>query len=489
MRIIQLRSFLSSGDGICNTIVMMDKVLSKRYSSIIAVKGCDAEYVNHPRITIINSIDELCISTKDIVIYPYGEYDELGVDLLGVECKRILLYQNVTYPLFYGGIDNAIAKNCAEGQRYVRNAIGSFLKVIAPSQFSYNELVNMGWNRNDVYRLSLPVTTDKRGNTTNKKSDERKFLFVGRIVPNKKIEDVVRVFDYYRRHYYKNSTLKIAGSFNNDVYYDTLIKYIKAKNIANVEFLGHITDGELEELYISSDVFLCMSEHEGFCIPLIEAMSCRIPVVAYSATAVPDTMGDAGILLDNKDAKYVCDKIDKLFEDEQYRSTIIDGQIKHVDEFIKDDYEEKLFGIIEEIIDIETYEYDNSRIEFYEMLLREIKDRDDTELIDQINRIMEESKGIVIYGMGKVGKELLEILEIYHINVDSICDYNKAGEDYNGYTILSPSECVKRYSESVFIITIQNKVVIAEVIDALKELGVSSNNMFFYSNSFKKILA
>ena len=487
MKIVQIIGYLSYGDGIGNTIVEMDRVLSSHYNTQIAVNKCSSEYSNHPRVIIFQNIRELDIQPEDIVILHYGGEDPIAHDLMGVECKRILLYQNVTYPFFYAGIDNSTTVYCAEGQRYVRNIVGLFLKVIAPSWFSYNELIDMGWKKEDVYHLPLPVSLHKKEIEKKETGAKRQFLFVGRTVPNKKIEDVIRVFDYYRKNYYENSVLRLAGSFVDDAYTAALLRYIEEKKIRNVDFLGRVTNEELEELYKTSDLYLCMSEHEGFCMPLLEAMSYQIPVMAYSSTAVPDTMGDAGILLESKDSIDVCNKIDKLFSDLKYRLEIIDKQNQHLDSFIRNDYEKRLFNIIENVDGISSYEYDSSSFAFYRIQIREIEEYAKKDLHAQMQRIIGNGKPIITYGVGKVGLEFIQVLNSLDISIGAICDSNKYGQIIGNRKVLTPQKCVDKYSGGIYIITVQNRKAAMEIYDSLCGLGVTKQNIVFYSNRDKRI--
>ena len=487
MKILQIREYLSYGDGIGNTIMAMDRVISERYDTVIAVRQCSDEYESLARLVRFNTLDELDVQGDDIVIYHFGEWCSLLREFLDIKCKKVLMYQNVTFPHFYAGINDDISLNCSKAQKYVRNSASCFLKALTPSLFSQNELINMGWNSEDVYLLPLPVSLEKKNVTEKKKNEERTFLFVGRMVPNKKIEDVIRVFDFYRRNYYKNSYLKLVGDNSKDIYYRSLCKYIEKNNIKNVEFTGRVTDEKLEEMYRTSDIYLCMSEHEGFCIPLIEAMSYGIPVVAYNSTAVPDTMGDAGILLEKKDNKYVCERIDKLFNDLDYSLQLIEGQYRHLEKYIRNDCQDRLYSIIDEINSIESYEYDNDSWEFYRILLEEIDRNSKQGLLEQFKRISKKAPNIVIYGAGKVGTELIKLATELNVKFSAICDAGQYGKDLQGYTILSPQNCISQCKGAIYIITIQDKSIASQVADDLETMGVSKNNILYYSNTDKRI--
>lgn len=487
LRVIQIRTAIQYGDGMGNTMLLFDKILSKKYDTMIAVRSHSKELNEYDNLVKFDEVRELKIKRDDILLIHFGEKDELVEELLDYDGKRILVYQNVTYPFFFAGIDNCLFAKCAEGQRFVRSTVGNFLKAIAPSDFSYNELVEMGWEENDVYHLSLPVILRNSSITKSITRTERNFLFVGRIVPNKKIEDIIRVFDYYRKNYYSKSNLIIIGTVYNDSYYNSLQKYISRKRICNIEFLNHVSDEVLDRVYNESDIYLCMSEHEGFCIPLIEAMSYGIPVVAYNSTAVPDTMGDAGILLEKKDNKYVCERIDKLFNDLDYSLQLIEGQYRHLEKYIRNDCQDRLYSIIDEINSIESYEYDNDSWEFYRILLEEIDRNSKQRLLEQFKRISKKAPNIVIYGAGKVGTELIKLATELNVKFSAICDAGQYGKDLQGYTILSPQNCISQCKGAIYIITIQDKSIASQVADDLETMGVSKNNILYYSNTDKRI--
>ena len=488
MRIFQIRENLIYGDASGNILIIMDKLLSKHYDSYIAVNVHSDEYESYPRVICFKRLEDLDLQEDDIVIYHFGGFTTIGLELMRVACKRIILYQNVTYPFFYAGINENILEYCLKGQQYIRSVVGGFLRAIAPSSFSRDELMGMKWKPENVYLLPLPVSLERRNLKSKGEKKERFFLFVGRIAPNKKVEDVIIIFDYYRKKYYKESYLRLVGLYYQDAYYDALNRYIDEKRIENVEFLNHVTDEELDELYRTSDIYLCMSEHEGFCMPLIEAMNYEIPVVAYNATAVPDTVGDAGVLLDSKDPKYVCEKIDKIFEDEEYRKKLIEGQNRHIDTYIRDDYEKKLFDIIEEVKSISSYSYDESGIEFYKILLEEIEKSGNEYLQEQLRRLRDIDKPIVLYGAGKVGAMLLEYFANNDLSIEAVCDAGKCGEEVEGKTILSPQDCTEQYLDAIYIITVQKPNIASEISDNLFELGISRSNILRYSNSDKMIV-
>jgi glycosyltransferase involved in cell wall biosynthesis len=136
--------------------------------------------------------------------------------------------------------------------------------------------------------------------------DRTNILFVGRLVPNKRPDDLIRFFHAYKTLYNPASRLIIAGSYGGfDAYLAQLHALIAALGASDIHILGQVTDQELAALYDCADLYLCASEHEGFCVPLVEAFYKRVPVVAFAAAAVPATMDGGGVLYNTRDPRRV----------------------------------------------------------------------------------------------------------------------------------------------------------------------------------------
>lgn len=181
-------------------------------------------------------------------------------------------------------------------------------------------------------------------------------LFTGRIAPNKKQENLISAFYYYNRLYNKKSRLILAGSFRyDDPYYIRLTEYTKKLGMGGtVIFTGHIKFDQILAYYKTADVFLCMSEHEGFCVPIVEAMKFKVPIIAYGRAAVPETMNHKGMILDDNNPQYVAACIDKMVKDKKLRDYVIEEQNER----------------------LEYYSYDNISAMFKEYLSKFIDKKD-----------------------------------------------------------------------------------------------------------------
>jgi glycosyltransferase involved in cell wall biosynthesis len=156
-------------------------------------------------------------------------------------------------------------------------------------------------------------------------------LFVGRMIPNKKIDDLIKSFAFYQRHLNRRSRLLLVGDYRgHERYFRRLLELIDELRARDVVFTGHVAQDELMAYYSAADLFLCLSEHEGYCVPLVEAMHAGVPVIAYAAGAVAETLGGGGILLRDKAPELVAFLIDEVTRNASLRQELLAGQSRAV---------------------------------------------------------------------------------------------------------------------------------------------------------------
>jgi L-malate glycosyltransferase len=253
-------------------------------------------------------------------------------------CRKVILYHNITPPQYFRGIQEEIAHLLARGRDQLTRLAGVAEVVMADSPYNAEELTTLGYG--DVSVLPLVLDLEKVRARPDRRamaawSDGMKnILFVGRCVPNKRIEDVITAFHYYQRAVEPDARLILAGSYSGveayQAYQLTLIRELKTDNVV---FTGSITQAELNACYRSAHVFLCMSEHEGFCIPIIEAMALDVPVLAYAAAAVPGTMDGAGVLFHEKKWEAIAEMMHQLAEDTLLRRRVLAGQQQRIQRY------------------------------------------------------------------------------------------------------------------------------------------------------------
>jgi len=211
---------------------------------------------------------------------------------------------------------------------------------LADSDYNKQELIEMGYKcQIDVLPLLIPFEDyDKvpSAKVLEKYMDDgyTNLLFVGRIAPNKKQEDIIKVFNYYKKNINSKSRLIFVGNAGGmELYYEKLQCYVKALELDDVIFTGHVGFEEILAYYRLADVFLCMSEHEGFGVPLVEAMWFDIPIIAYNSSAIPWVLGDSGVLVNNKNSILWSRLIEKILQDTVLQNEILQEQRQRLSEF------------------------------------------------------------------------------------------------------------------------------------------------------------
>lgn len=335
--IIQMVSEVKFGDAVGNDVMAINDVLkSEGHLTGVFVSKFDKK-VNKRDVYSIKMLMNL--KKDDVVIYHLASQDPLVEIIKELPCKVVLRYHNVTPPEFfapYDAISQMVTENGLEQVKELKDYVDYGMVV---SEFNKQDLIRMGYTCPiDVVPIVIPFddykkTPDK--DVVKKYSDGiTNILFVGRGAPNKKIEDVITAFATYKKNYDESARLFLVGNYDNSSKYKRVINdTIDKLQVKDVIFPGHISFAEILAYYSVADVFLCMSEHEGFCVPLLEAMSFNLPILAYECAAVPGTLGGAGELFSEKDYEDVAKRIDRLVHDEEYRKAIIEGQGKRLKDF------------------------------------------------------------------------------------------------------------------------------------------------------------
>jgi glycosyltransferase involved in cell wall biosynthesis len=177
-------------------------------------------------------------------------------------------------------------------------------------------------------------------------------VFVGRVIANKKIEDLIRFFHAYQTFFNPRSRLLIIGAQSGFERYVASLHHLAASlGVSHVHFIGHVTDEELVAMYEVADLFLCASEHEGFCVPLVEAFYMDVPVLAFAATAVPATMDGAGVLYYEKEPLHVAALMDAIVSNTAVQDAIIEGQLDAVRRLQAKDFAGTLLAFVKRILD------------------------------------------------------------------------------------------------------------------------------------------
>ncbi len=294
-----------------------------------------------------------CIPKKnDIVLLHLSMGTPANIYFKNLDCRKVILYHNITPSHFFRFINEDTLTTLEQGAKQVAMLAGCADINLADSKFNAKELTDLDYKDVDVLPIiidfeKLDISPEKR--IISKYQDGKKnILFVGRCAPNKKIEDLITSFYVYRKTVNSNSRLILAGSPNGcERYFYMLKDYIVKLDIEDSVILtGSIPQNELNAYYQIADLFLCMSEHEGFCIPLIEAMYKHIPIIAYAQAAVPETLDSASVIFKEKNYKMVAEMMNQIISDDSIKQSIIDAQNKRVNRLQNLNLEKQIIEIV-----------------------------------------------------------------------------------------------------------------------------------------------
>lgn len=366
-QIHQIHPSVSYGDAIGNEMIEIRKILNEfGYESDIYAKFI------HPKLKNIKNYAEYrkVSSPQNILIvhYSIGYGSELLDFISLLPDKKVLLYHNITPPVFFQNFSSEYEHATKIGIYELKNQIRNIVDVaLADSEFNRQDLISIGFMKTGVlpYLVNLNKFDITPNNQVIKKYDDEfvNILVVGRISPNKKVDDAIKCFYNYNKYINPKSRLFLVGSYNGmDLYYNYLNDIILKLDLKNVYFTGHTNLDELVSYYKVSDIFLTMSEHEGFCVPLLESMYFEVPIIAYNSTAIPDTLGSAGIIINDKNYIEIAELINLLVKDKVLRNRIIKKQSERLEFFSR----ERITGILKDYIDTDfkdTYSKSTIRIE------------------------------------------------------------------------------------------------------------------------------
>ncbi len=320
---------LAPYDAIGNDVIQMRAALSESgYSVKVFAEGIDSAHADVAK-PLSSAPDEIWQSPEDILIYHHSVGWPAGEKILFNARNRIILrYHNITPARFFAPYSPAHVQACEAGvESTKRIAQIPTALILGDSTFNCEDFMALGIAPEDCRVLAPFHLAEELGREQFDMSTVQQYsgdvvniLFVGGIKPNKGHARAIRVFAAYRRHFNERSRLIFAGGMDErlDSYVQDLRRLAASLGIAeHVIFTGSVTGGQLRTLYTAADVFLCTSEHEGFCVPLLEAMYFRTPIVAWGVTAVPETLGDCGFLLENWDEFLFASHIARLVEDSE----------------------------------------------------------------------------------------------------------------------------------------------------------------------------
>jgi len=307
----------------------------------------------------------------DLVIFHYSIGSPVTEFVRRLPCRVLVYYHNVTPAGFLRGYNEPLADLLDQGRRELAWFADTAF-ALAASEYDRQELLALGFHRVEVlpYLVTFDALQASADNAAGQEvlarykgpgplgrdGDVVNLLFVGRLVPNKRQDDLLRAYSAYYHLINPHSRLLLVGSDSNAPGYRLELEAMAAALglSDSVVLPGAVGLHEgLGGYYRAATLFLCLSEHEGFCIPLVEAMAFDLPVIAYRATGVPSAMDGAGVLVSAKRYDLIAELIEVLVSDPLRRQPVIEGQRRRLDRLAPNRVAHSLQSSIDQIRKLE----------------------------------------------------------------------------------------------------------------------------------------
>ena len=351
-RVHQVLATLGYGDAIGHEVLGVQRVLrGAGYTSEIFVETADPRL---EELTLDYRDMVGSVTPEDILIHHFSIGSRASRVAYASPGRMVLVYHNITPPEYFIGVHKDLVKLCFRGRRELTAYIDRCELALGDSEYNRQELDALGFRETgvlpvvpDFVHLDVPPDHALAGGFDDEWTN---VMFVGRVIPNKKFEDVIRAFHAYRTRHNPRSRLLLVGSYSGFEKYLAMLHALVARlGTPDVHFLGHVRNEELTALYDVADLFLCASEHEGFCVPLIEAFYKRVPVVAFASTAVPATMDGGGVLYDTKDPLHVACIMAALLDDSSLEEAVLASQDAALDRLRARNFGSTLLGFVQRV--------------------------------------------------------------------------------------------------------------------------------------------
>jgi glycosyltransferase involved in cell wall biosynthesis len=352
MDVHQFSTSLTYGDAISDEMLEIQKVLrEKGHNSEIFTRffdprlaGLRRDYREYRKLS----------SPHNVVIFHFSIGSPVSKLFFRVPDRKVMIYHNITPHEFFIDWHRILARECYKGRLELRLFVDKVDLALGDSDFNRRELEAAGYRRTGVLPILVDFSKfDRPGDPITRSlfgDGKTTLLFVGRVIPNKKFEDVIKVFHLYKKHFNSDSRLILAGDYRGlERYLDSLLDLVDRLGVRDVHFSGHVEFSELAAFFDLADVYLSLSEHEGFGVPLLEAFYRKIPVVGFDAGAVGETMNGGGVLIKKKDFFRIAALVDALVKDKDLRRSVVQGQLKASEKFSRENVGRILLRHVEEV--------------------------------------------------------------------------------------------------------------------------------------------
>ena len=311
---------------------------ARRVRALLRGRGHDSEIfaltIDEDLRHDVRPFDDAGARRGDVTIFHFAVPSPMTDAFATLPGGRVLQYHNITPAHFFAPYDAGIYRLARIGRDQLATLVGHADLALGDSGYNRDELDALGFAPTGIFPVAVDlarITAAPRRPALERVLGDGliNLLFVGRIAPNKCIEDHIRLAEHYKR--YVDSRYRFIFVGRHDAvpkYYATIRALMERYQMPadRFWFTGPVPDTDLAAFYRYASVYVSLSEHEGFCVPLLEAMAAGVPVLAYGAAAVPETMGGAGCVFTPKDLEYAAELIGLLAYDDGLRAAIIAGQ-------------------------------------------------------------------------------------------------------------------------------------------------------------------
>ena len=345
----QLLAGFAEGDAISHEAIRLRNSLrSLDYDSDIFV---DPRHITPSIRSSCHSLSDYRGRTDDLCFYHYGISSPATDVFRGAPGRRILVYHNITPAHFFQGYDDHIVRLLTDG----RSELGGLARVCdvawADSAYNARELREAGFRNVEVFPLLFSPETlaFEPDPVVPGYFAARLFtiLYVGRLAPNKRVEHLIQAFAWFHRSLNPFSRLVIVGSPRTAPRYFSMLRMLAGDlDLPNVCFEGFASPAGLVAYYRAADIYVSASEHEGYCLPLLEAMHMGLPVIARSIGGVPEALAGAGVQYDDLDPIELAGLIHKVATNPGLRSEILQSQKNRIQEVMARDVQAELKGLL-----------------------------------------------------------------------------------------------------------------------------------------------
>jgi len=331
----QFLPVLDEGDAIGNEARQLQRLLrAAGYASEIFVwragKGQKAYCRHYSRHRAVSA-------PGNVMLYHFSVCCPITAYFASAPDRKAIIYHNITPAKFFAGIAEEVYYITKKGRRELTRLAPVTDLALPVSEYNASELRAAGYRRVET----VPLVVDYEAFDTTPDSDVlaryndgwTNLLFVGRLSPNKKQEDLVRTFYHYKQINPQSRLLLVGSARQVPRYKQILDELVERLGVKDVVITGGVSHAALAAYYTVASAFVSMSEHEGFCVPLIEAMRFGLPVIAYDSSAVAETLDGTGVLVRDKRPEAIAELAHCIIEDDALRAELVKKQRRRLDHF------------------------------------------------------------------------------------------------------------------------------------------------------------